>query len=466
MNENEVKKAGGKSVHIPSALNAPALVNIYGESTQDGTPTTDNKVDIKSSVVKEIKICKKNLINQVCVTASEAKKHFLNAGTYTVSKDKSEVGKNWYIGAYDKHGNIITADAIVIKDGQNYGLSSTNEYYYGGTNQKAVTFTVKKDCYVRIGSLSGSGNTYLMLEVGIVASEYEPYTETVYTLPEPITLNGLNGVQDYIYVKRGVLVQKFNEQTLDGSSDEAWSTLVTNDGTSQRLVLKGLPIKPTANNSEIPNILCNQFLPKSATETYVKVEGINVNTAGVVYIYSDDFNTSDVSLWRAHLASKPMKVIYELAEPIETPLPEADLEALRNIMTYEGVNNISNDANALMSVLYASTEGAGITLENNKELQEVAEDLSAHTSNKSNPHGVTKEQVGLGNVDNTADINKSVKYAVSAGTLKDLTASVTELNHMKGVKSSVQTQLNKCLQIVSFDGTTGTLVTKSADYTG
>ena len=32
-----------------------------------------------------------------------------------------------------------------------------------------------------------------------------------------------------------------------------------------------------------------------------------------------------------------------------------------------------------------------------------------HIGNKSNPHGVTKSQVGLGNVDNTADSSKVVK---------------------------------------------------------
>ena len=40
-----------------------------------------------------------------------------------------------------------------------------------------------------------------------------------------------------------------------------------------------------------------------------------------------------------------------------------------------------------------------------------------HIASKNNPHGVTKAQVGLGNVNNTADSEKSVKYATSA--LKD-----------------------------------------------
>ena len=45
---------------------------------------------------------------------------------------------------------------------------------------------------------------------------------------------------------------------------------------------------------------------------------------------------------------------------------------------------------------------------NNKANQS---DFEAHTDNKSNPHSVTKAQVGLGNVDNTSDANKPVSTA-------------------------------------------------------
>jgi hypothetical protein len=37
-----------------------------------------------------------------------------------------------------------------------------------------------------------------------------------------------------------------------------------------------------------------------------------------------------------------------------------------------------------------------------------------HPGSGTNPHGTTKSDVGLGNVDNTADVNKSVKHATSA----------------------------------------------------
>ena len=49
------------------------------------------------------------------------------------------------------------------------------------------------------------------------------------------------------------------------------------------------------------------------------------------------------------------------------------------------------------------------TLENS--IAGVSSSLSTHTANKSNPHGVTKSQVGLGNVDNTSDANKPVSTA-------------------------------------------------------
>ena len=44
----------------------------------------------------------------------------------------------------------------------------------------------------------------------------------------------------------------------------------------------------------------------------------------------------------------------------------------------------------------------------------VQQDLTTHKADKANPHSVTKQQVGLGNVDNTSDINKPVSTATQA----------------------------------------------------
>jgi hypothetical protein len=64
----------------------------------------------------------------------------------------------------------------------------------------------------------------------------------------------------------------------------------------------------------------------------------------------------------------------------------------------------SSDATALdPSAVFARTATAA-----------AAADLTTHTSNTSNPHGVTKAQVGLGNCDNTADAAKPVSTAQAA----------------------------------------------------
>ena len=42
--------------------------------------------------------------------------------------------------------------------------------------------------------------------------------------------------------------------------------------------------------------------------------------------------------------------------------------------------------------------------------------ITTHTSNTNNPHSVTADQVGLGNVDNTSDAEKNVAFASEAAT--------------------------------------------------
>lgn len=56
----------------------------------------------------------------------------------------------------------------------------------------------------------------------------------------------------------------------------------------------------------------------------------------------------------------------------------------------------------------------------------VKDSLDVHIADKANPHQVTKEQVGLGNVDNTADIDKPVSNAVSSAIITATTDMATK----------------------------------------
>ena len=74
----------------------------------------------------------------------------------------------------------------------------------------------------------------------------------------------------------------------------------------------------------------------------------------------------------------------------------------------------------------------------------VKDSLNVHIANKANPHNVTKAQVGLGNVDNTADIDKPVsnatKSAIIAATADMATKAYVDLSS-KGVKDSLDVHI-------------------------
>lgn len=65
---------------------------------------------------------------------------------------------------------------------------------------------------------------------------------------------------------------------------------------------------------------------------------------------------------------------------------------------------------------FAGLDASGNLTDSGKKASDFATsiDLSNHVANTSNPHQVTKSQVGLGNVDNTSDLDKPVSTAVQS----------------------------------------------------
>ena len=73
-----------------------------------------------------------------------------------------------------------------------------------------------------------------------------------------------------------------------------------------------------------------------------------------------------------------------------------------------------------------------------KQISDNLTTLTSHTSNTSNPHSVTKTQVGLGNADNTSDLNKPVSTATqTALNLKADSSTLT--NHVANFNAHKET---------------------------
>ena len=105
---------------------------------------------------------------------------------------------------------------------------------------------------------------------------------------------------------------------------------------------------------------------------------------------------------------------------------EKDIENLTSTSAgfSESITRINNSLDELKVKVNTSEAGIESLNENLTEAKEDinnikiskanSEDLSNHVNNHENPHAVTKNQVGLGNVDNTADIDKPVSNPQAA----------------------------------------------------
>ena len=102
---------------------------------------------------------------------------------------------------------------------------------------------------------------------------------------------------------------------------------------------------------------------------------------------------------------------------------------------------------------------AGITA----DIDAVQTNLETHINNKTNPHEVTKAQVGLGNVDNTADTDKPISTATQ--TALDAKFSLTEGNSLKTTADSLPDRIIAYIPGSSIDATDETVsITEGTQY--
>lgn len=132
----------------------------------------------------------------------------------------------------------------------------------------------------------------------------------------------------------------------------------------------------------------------------------------------------------------------------------ADKKNLDNTVTGLA-NEITNRTNAINSLrtelkTYID-EAVGNT---DTDLTALETKVNQHIANKSNPHGVTKAQVGLGNANNTSDANKPVSTA-QASAIADAkaagTAAQTSINSHAGRKDNPHTVTRAQLGLATTD---------------
>ena len=218
-------------IHITDSDNGKIQdMMIYGKSSQDGTPSLENPVEIKSVVNPTVKVCGKNLWNPILGG-------YINGNDGSITKGlKTQTAATDFIKTSGKDITVIArnfSSAIVNSYAYRIGLYNAekkwikNIFPSGGNKYSINTFNVTGTEYIRVSAPSGIYDT-IQIEKGSEATSYEPYTEQSVQLPYTlnaipvtsggnVTIDGQQYIADYVDVERGKVVRIVDSSKLDNT---------------------------------------------------------------------------------------------------------------------------------------------------------------------------------------------------------------------------------------------------------
>lgn len=353
----------GNPVSCDDAFAAPLCgLNVYGKSTQDGTPTPDSPVPIVSAGdggTIAVKMTGKNLLyipdgkgtaRGVTITSKN--------GIISISGTATEDGYVYLpVKQISIHGLALLSSNVSATTVKLVSASWNVLFTQDSANntQKVITricFIVKKGTNYDLNGIN------VQLELGSTATAYSPYREQLLTLPTPTGLPGIpvtsggnytdpSGQQwvcDEVDLERGVRVK--NTCIVDAADLEI--TTSTDLQSTKRLSF----LLPALARSSGTNALCNRSVrvvsfDKDITHFYV--------------------NNNNIFLFIPISAKNPVAgeyiFLYALAAPVETPLTAEELAAYKSLTTY-----------APDTVVQAS-DGAGVKLDYQRDVNLVIKNL-------------------------------------------------------------------------------------------
>lgn len=347
---------------------------IYGKSSQDGTPTPENPVEIKSVVNPTVKLLGSNILK---IRDGE----YQNVGcTITVSNgviklNGTSTGTVSILLPIDTPSMFKEGTEIIFCSNNTKGTESIIKCYLDYTNANTKGFSVasntintpyvitKKDSKYKFNLVVRitKGNTFdnetwkPQILIGKQITPFEPYKEQSIQLPITlnaipvssggnVTINEQQYIADYVDVENGKIVKCVEKLFLKQAQ---WGIAI-NKG-----VLRFYGRTNEALGIDGSKIIKNVFSISShfafVTNTPDRIGTFTANTDGIranigfafstdTTITSDDFNN-----WI--LNNKPFVLLPVLKE--ELPLTSEQIQALKELATYYPVTNISVNSEQL-----------------------------------------------------------------------------------------------------------------------
>lgn len=238
-----------------------------------------------------------------------------------------------------KEDGTIIKDNVVILNNTSSGKFTTTE------DTKSINI------YFRNRTTSNGGYFKdIVLNKGSSVIPWQPYynPQTIsLTFTEPFRKVG-DYADEITSVKR---INRCIEITLDGS--ENWS-VSSSDKRFQ--LLRSLPVPMNRRAG-----FCNQYFVRTKRIENEPQLWLGIDNNNFIYIpynqfYDESLEDKGLSLWKAHLATNPLKIItYTNPEGyVETPLDQSNVDAIKSLYAYNGVTLLNNNENTVMKVMYKS----------------------------------------------------------------------------------------------------------------
>lgn len=345
------------------------LLNITTESKCDKTAASSTKrIILPGEYILGLtytNICS-NYLNNVFIS-QERISFFSNGVGYGIGIGViAEKGKKYVISGEYKNGDT----RMVFYDKSGGIMCNTNDN----------PFVVPEGTKYAVLLLRKSKNTTdevvfknIQVEEAISPTAYEPYHEpqslpiqTPTGLPAiPVDTGGnytdANGQQwtaDYIDLKRGKYVQNITTLELDGDEKFRYESGSDTQNILDGLYTVGFAQNGTINKTVISNAFARTINNWTSQIRYVNEKKVSVFTltnAHWIFFVLDATTFPTKEDFATFLKTKkesgnPVVLYYNLGEPIERDLTQAEIKAYQELITYAGTTILENDADCYMEV--------------------------------------------------------------------------------------------------------------------
>lgn len=362
----------GDVIAVKDASNQQlAGLNLYGKTTQNGTPTPTSPVPLESAGESGsigVTVAGKNLLGRDNTNIKDGE--VLNGITFSDNGDGSFTINGQCTEVFVKTiGEVILPAGTYVYSCHNGSISGMAYQLYSinadgtlntslatvSTDTQNVSFTIDQTTKVRsrffanIGANPSNLVAKVQIEAGEVATEWEAHKPLqTLTASTPNGLHGIGDVCDEIDFARGVRVQRFHEVDM-GTLTIQWVEAVKQ---FFAYLPTDKPMKGVPDNATAIKAFCTAYpvdaFAKRSNYDYVITAPTNLSTN--VRINDKRYGEGQATEMKAALSG--VKLIYELAQLIEIPLPAEELAAFAALHSHKPNTTAFNDGGAEMKLAY------------------------------------------------------------------------------------------------------------------